>query len=368
MASIKENIMEKQLYKLFNIEVKEADDKERIITAIGSKQIIDRDRDVVDVKGIDTKQYKANPVVLWSHGYSDLPIGKGVGKKVWVDGDELKFKIQFAPEEISPKAGFIYNLYKEGYLHSFSISFLPDYKEIDYIEETTKMPAHRLIKKSELLEISAVNVPANSAAVMAMANKSWEAGVIDGSDLQSIEEWCETAKELADEENKVWIYDEKDWSYLMHHMHENPKNVLDIEELHHCDLYTEKDKKGDVYTQKHIKNGKKYLHAVDTDDVASIPKVLYGHLGNAFKIVKKTIDDEKYAVLTGIEDKSVEQKIEDREELEIKIAQLELELSEKKLDEETDDKSYLDELYGEYMSDINKDNQNDLEELLEEYL
>ena len=336
--------MENKLSKLFNIEVKEADDKERTIIAIGSKQTIDRDKDIVDVKGIDTKQFKANPVVLWSHGYYDLPIGKAVGKKVWVDGDELKFKIQFAPEELSPKAGFIYNLYKEGYLNSFSISFLPDYKEVEWIEETSKVPAHRFIKKSELLEISAVNVPANSAAVMAMANKSWEAGTIDGTDLSNIEEWCEAAKNFAEnEEDKVWLYDKKDWLYLAHHLHENPKNILNMEEVHHCDLFTEKDKGGDVYTQKHIKNGKKYLHAIDTDDIKSVPKSLFGHLGNEFKINKKTIDDKKYAVLTGIvENKTIA-------EYETKIAQLELELGEKELNEELNEDNYLNQIYDEYM-------------------
>ena len=347
--------MDDKLYKLINLEIKESDDKERIITAIGSKQIIDRDGDIVDIKGIDTKKYKANPVVLWSHAYFDLPIGKGVGKKVWIDDDELKFKIQFAPEEISPKAGFVYNLYKEGYLKSFSIGFIPDYKEIEYVEETKKMPAHRLIKKSELLEISCVNVPANSAAVMAMANKAWDDGTIDGSDLQNIEEWCKNGE---CEINKDWIYDKKDWLYLVHHMHPNSKNVLNIEELHHCVLFSEKGMNGDEYEQKHIKNGKKHVHVIDTDNVKSVPKVLYDHINNGFKITKKTIDDEKYAVLTSIVDDE-----KSYEALEVKIAELKLQLKEEQNVEED-----IESIYEEYFNELYDSKEDTLEEMLEEML
>ena len=352
--------MSDQLFKLFNIVIKESDDKERIITAIGSKQVIDRDRDIVDIKGVETKKYKANPVVLWSHNYFDLPIGKAVGKKVWIDGDELKFKIQFAPEEISPKAGFIYNLYKEGYLNSFSIGFIPDYSEMEYVEETKKLPAHRLIKKSELLEISCVNVPANSAAVMAMANKAWEAGAIDGSDLQNIEEWCKDEEcESCDIPIDVKELKEEDFlseEEVKHLIEEKP-----YENEHACRLND--PKKYDRFARKNcykksdgkcidfifgIKEGKSEVQSLRYNKKKWTEADAKAHCKDKegkFEAAKKSVDN--YIK---------------KEELKELVKNIMIEID-KENNEEEDIDSIYEELYDEF--NVNND---DLDELLEDYL
>lgn len=180
------------------VEVKEVDDKERTITAIGSKEFVDRDGDIVKIDGINLKNYKKNPVVLLNHNYHDFPIAKAVGRKAWKEDNRLMFKIQFAPDDSNPKSDIAYKLYKGGYMSAFSIGFIPNFEKVEYPEKHPK-GARRIFHESELLEISAVSVPANAEALMAGVNKAWDDGVIDGEELN---EWEEMVKELDKGEEK----------------------------------------------------------------------------------------------------------------------------------------------------------------------
>ena len=174
--------MSDTLLKFMDIEIKEADDKQRTITAVGSKEVVDRDGDIVKVDGINVTNYKKNPVVLWAHNYGELPVGKAVGRKVWKENNQLMFKIQFASEAENPKADYVYRLYKGGYLNSFSIGFMPDYESIEYPEQKDR-GARRIMGKSELLEISCVPVPANALALIQTFHKAFEENVIDKAEL-----------------------------------------------------------------------------------------------------------------------------------------------------------------------------------------
>lgn len=93
--------------------------------------------------------------------------------------------------------------------------------------------------------------------------------------------------------------EEQDWIYLIHHMHP-PKKVSDMETLHHCFLYSQKNKRGKRYSQKHVKNGDLIEHVLDIDDVSKAPKVVYDHLNNGFKIKIMNINKEDYAVIYGL--------------------------------------------------------------------
>ncbi len=90
-----------------------------------------------------------------------------------------------------------------------------------------------------------------------------------------------------------------DYIYLIHHMHP-PKRAEDMEELHHCFLFEKKRLKGNKFTQKHVKDGKKFRHALDIKDLTLAPEAVYDHLNNKFSIGVKTIKDIKYACITGI--------------------------------------------------------------------
>jgi len=142
--------MELKKIKFYVTEIKAVEDG--VIEAKVATQSKDRDGDVLVISGIDLAQYKKNPVVLWSHNYNQPPIGKAT--KIWKSGTELMARVKFAISE-SAFASEIYRLYKGGYLNAFSIGFI--IKDHD--------PESSQISKSEMIEFSAVPVPANAEAL-----------------------------------------------------------------------------------------------------------------------------------------------------------------------------------------------------------
>jgi HK97 family phage prohead protease len=123
----------------------EAED-DGILNAVVSSTRRDLDDEIMDLSGLDLRQYKKNPVLLWSHRASDPPIGKSLD--IGISGNELKAKFQFAK---TPFAQEIYELYKQDFLRTFSIAFIA----LDF-DKGTK--THR---SSLLLEVSATPLPAN---------------------------------------------------------------------------------------------------------------------------------------------------------------------------------------------------------------
>jgi len=135
------------------IEIKKIDENKASLDGIFSSANEDRHGDIV-MQNFDLKAFKKNPVILNSHDHGDATevIGKASGVKV-KDG-KLQGKITFAVNE-NPKAKIIFDLYKGGFLNAFSVGFIP--KEFD---------DKKNIIKSELLEVSAVSVPANADALV----------------------------------------------------------------------------------------------------------------------------------------------------------------------------------------------------------
>lgn len=118
---------------------------------IGSTAAVDRVGEVVE-QNWDLENYKRNPVILYGHDQSGLPIGKAVN--VAVENGALTFDVKFVPAEIYPFAGTVEAMYRDGFLNAVSVGFIPT--DVD----------GNTIKKAELLELSAVPVPANHEALM----------------------------------------------------------------------------------------------------------------------------------------------------------------------------------------------------------
>jgi hypothetical protein len=112
------------------------------------------------------------------------------------------FKIQFAPEDSNPKAGIAYKLYKGGYMNAFSIGFIPDFETMEYPKDNKK-GARRIFNNSELLEISAVSVPANQEALMASFSKAIDDGIVEEDELKSLTSWMEKSEEVVEFEHKI---------------------------------------------------------------------------------------------------------------------------------------------------------------------
>jgi len=154
----------KPIWKSFTAEVKDFNDDTRSFTAIASTESQDRMGDILRANGWQLKNYMKNPIVLWGHRSDLLPIGKA--KKVWVEGDKLMFEPEFVSKEMNPFAEQVYQMYKNGFLKSFSVRFDPiEWNEIREKKGDMQYFVGYDYLKQDLLEISAVNIPANPEAI-----------------------------------------------------------------------------------------------------------------------------------------------------------------------------------------------------------
>lgn len=156
-----------------DISVSTEDIGERSVLFTISKEVVDRDGDILRASGVDFSNYMKNPVFLSFHNSREFPLGKVT--KFWVEGNEVKAVVYFPtleelstdPNNASEKAklvDFTYHCYKTGMLNAVSVGFIP----IEWIETDNGYD----ILKWELLEFSAVAVPANQDAI-AQAVKSF---------------------------------------------------------------------------------------------------------------------------------------------------------------------------------------------------
>ena len=166
-------------FKPVRTRIKSLDEKERTIEFVASSEAIDRYGDVIRVAGWDTRNYEQNPVFLWAHESDKPPIGKCVGIEKDAEAGELVQKIQFADRDTYPFADTVFKLYKGGYLNAVSVGFMASAVKARY-EETEDGPefAGYEFLEQELMELSAVPVPANPEALGRAVQKgvisSWE--------------------------------------------------------------------------------------------------------------------------------------------------------------------------------------------------
>lgn len=157
--------------KVINFKIAEVEGEERRLRFVGSDDTNDRQGEILTLDGWDIKNYSKNPVFLWAHNYRDLPVGRAVS----VELDKgLIFEIDFPSKEIYPFADTVFKMYKGGYLSAVSVGFIPlEYERSNDDKEPTK------ITRKELLELSAVPVPANPNALQDAMKSALTAGAIN---------------------------------------------------------------------------------------------------------------------------------------------------------------------------------------------
>lgn len=166
---------------------------ERTVRFKISSEVVDRDGDILIAKGCDFTNFAKNPQFLAFHNYREYPLG--IPKNWGVEGDSVYCDVYFPKleelatdaEQASEKAklvDFTYHCYKTGMLNAVSVGFIP--KEASPLKE-----GGMEITGWELLEFSAVSVPANQDA-LAQAVKSFginENDLIDPIErIKSLEE------------------------------------------------------------------------------------------------------------------------------------------------------------------------------------
>ena len=143
------------LKKVFQIEFKkeDVDDDSSTLLATVSSEKRDRDGDIIRLskESVDLEGYRKNPVLLWNHRVDD-PIGKAL----WIKPDKRTLIAKFRFHKKTQRSKEIYELYKTGYLNSFSISFIPKIPRDNY----------KVYRSIEILEVSAVSLPSNTDAIV----------------------------------------------------------------------------------------------------------------------------------------------------------------------------------------------------------
>lgn len=107
----------------------------------------------INVDGIDIKDFKKNPVVLWGHDGFNLPIAKAT--KVWKESGKLMARAKFYLKDDFARKVYEYIL--DGYLNAVSIGGM--------VQEwgTDGLTIDKLLMK----EFSVVSIPANQEALVA---------------------------------------------------------------------------------------------------------------------------------------------------------------------------------------------------------
>lgn len=104
-------------------------------------------------EGINFKEYKKNPVVLWAHDGFNLPIAKTT--KIWQEGKKTMARAMFNMNDEFPAKVYQYIL--DGFLNAASIGG----QVMDWAQDGVT------IAKLNMKEWSVVPIPANSQAVVA---------------------------------------------------------------------------------------------------------------------------------------------------------------------------------------------------------
>lgn len=129
------------------------------MTFVISGEEVDRHGDVVVAAGWQLAAYRQNPVFLWAHDYTRPVIGRALA--VWPEPGLLLARMEFAPTEFASEVAA---LYRSGYQQGVSVGFRPLRYEERRQEQTGAFLGIRFLEQ-ELLEVSAVPVPANRQAL-----------------------------------------------------------------------------------------------------------------------------------------------------------------------------------------------------------
>lgn len=148
---------------------------DRLVRFLISSSSVDRDNDMVSQSGWRLDTFLANPVICWSHDYSQPPIGRATSVSVGAKG--LSAEIEFCPKGLNPFADMVCDLVKAGFLNAISVGFRPlkyvfndERKGMDFYEQ-------------ELLEASICAIPANPQCLI----EARAAGI----DVEPLRDWAE---------------------------------------------------------------------------------------------------------------------------------------------------------------------------------
>lgn len=136
---------------------------ERTRRVIVSDEAVDRYNTTFAADGWETRNFEANPVLLWCHQAGEEPIGKAtVSRK----GDQLQADCEFFTADLNPRADRVLRMIDAGVL-AVSHRFEPLEYKYNLDRESSGDGWYPPIDylRQELLEVSIVTVPGNANAL-----------------------------------------------------------------------------------------------------------------------------------------------------------------------------------------------------------
>lgn len=170
--------------------VEKAKGNEADFIAVASTAKEDRHGEVVSVDGWNIDNFKKNPVLLWAHDHYNPAVGTAT--KTWIEGKgkRAKLMIEGKLNEATELARAVKELVKDGTIRTMSVGF-----------RALEMEGNTFTNQ-ELLEVSFVNVPANSQAMITaykgLNQKGYSDEVIKQLGIQT-----EFARELIELRNEI---------------------------------------------------------------------------------------------------------------------------------------------------------------------
>jgi hypothetical protein len=172
-----------------------------ILDFIASDEALDRYDEIITAAGWRLENYRRNPVFQNAHQYGDVIFTLGKALQTEVRDGRLYQRIEFATE-VNPMARIAHGLYKGKFLNAVSVGFIPlrwvngpgagqgpsagrgECSALDTRHAAASSSFRRKYLEQELLEVSAVGIPANPNA-LALGLKS---GAVGKSDLRELNE------------------------------------------------------------------------------------------------------------------------------------------------------------------------------------
>jgi hypothetical protein len=159
-----------------------------VLDFIASDETLDRYDEVISPEGWDLRHYLQNPVFQNAHNYGDVIHTLGRALITEIRNRRLFQRIQFATAA-NPLARIAYGLYQGKFLNAVSVGFLP----LEWEDGTKDTAWRRRYLRQELLEVSAVGIPANpNALALGLAS-----GAVAQSDVRELAELCRRSLEAA---------------------------------------------------------------------------------------------------------------------------------------------------------------------------
>jgi len=154
--------LSKAVRKICYVDKEKANDyPDGVLPFVLTERVVDRDSEVIEPAGAKVQNFLKNPVFLWVHDLRSLPIGRIIPETLKITPQRVTADVKFDMDD--PFARLVYHKYKNGFLNAGSIRFLP----ISYSDRPVLDGQRgRTYKEWELLEFSAVPVPANPNALV----------------------------------------------------------------------------------------------------------------------------------------------------------------------------------------------------------